>query len=47
MEILTDKPTENSILGRPRHIYEDNIRKELTAIGVSTRSWIDWTQDRD
>ena len=40
-KILTDKPT-----GRARR-WEDNIRMDLKEIGISTRNWIDSTQDRD
>ena len=34
-------------LGRPRHRWEDNIRMDFKEIGVSTRNWVDSTQDRD
>ena len=34
-------------LGRPRSRWEDNIRMDLKAIGINTRSWVDSAQDRD
>ena len=33
-KILTYKPTGKRPLGRPRHRWEDNIRKDLKEIGV-------------
>ena len=32
-KILTDKPKGKRLLGRPRHIWEDDIRMELKEIG--------------
>ena len=37
-KILTGKPTGNRPLGRPRSWWDDNIRMELTEIGVNTRN---------
>ena len=43
---LTGKPTEKRSLGRPRHRWED-IRMNLKEIGINTRNWVDWAQDRN
>jgi hypothetical protein len=34
-------------LGRSRRRWEDNIRINLTEIGINTRNWIDWARDRN
>ena len=34
-------------LERPRRRWEGNIRMELQEIGISTRNWVDLTQDGD
>ena len=34
-------------LGRPRCIWEDNIRMDLREIGINTRNSVDSAQDRD
>ena len=47
LNLLTDKPTGNKHLERPRHRWEDNIRKDLKEIGINTRNWVDSAQDRD
>ena len=46
-KILTGKPTGNRPLGRPRCRWEDNIRMDLEEIGIKTRNWVDWAQDRN
>ena len=46
-EILADKPTRNSLLGRPKRGWEGYIRTDIKEIGVSTGNWIDLAQDRD
>ena len=42
-KILTDTPTGNRHLGRPRSRWgwEDNIRMDLKEIGISTMNLID------
>ena len=47
MKILTGKPTGKRPLGRPRRRWEDNIRMDLTEMGINTWNWVDSTQDRD
>jgi hypothetical protein len=46
-KILTGKPTGKRLSGRPRRRWEDNIRMDLKDMGISTRNWVDWAQDRD
>ena len=40
--ILTGKPTEKRLLGRPRRRWEDNIRMDLEEIGINARNWVDF-----
>ena len=35
-KILTDKPTRNRLLERPRRRWEDKIRMNLKDIGINT-----------
>ena len=44
---LTGKSRGKRPLGRPRRRWEDNIRMDRKEIGISTRNWVDSTQDRD
>ena len=46
-KILTGNPTGKSPLGRSRRRWEDNIRMDLKEIGINTRNWVDFIQDRD
>ena len=41
------KPTAKWPLGRPRRIWEDNIRKDLKGISINTWNWVDSSQDRN
>jgi hypothetical protein len=45
--ILVGRPEGRRPLGRPRHRWEDNIKKDLTEIGFGDVDWIDLDQDRD
>ena len=36
-----------SPLGRPRRRLENSIRIDLKEIGINTRNWVDFVQDRD
>ena len=47
VKIVTDKPTGKRPLGKPRHRWEENIRRDLKEIGINTRNWVDSAQDRD
>ena len=42
--ILTDKPTGNRHLGRPRRRWKDNTRIELKEIGINTGNLFDLAQ---
>ena len=46
-KILTGKPTGKRPLGRPRHRWEDNIRKYHEEIGINAGNWVDSAQDRN
>ena len=47
LSILSDAPTENIALGRPRHRWEDNVSMNLKEIGVNTNIWIHSPDERD
>ena len=40
-EILTGKSTKKRPLGRPKHIWEEDIRMDLKEIGNNMRNWVD------
>ena len=39
-KILTGKPTGKRPLGRPRRIWEDNIRMDLEETGINADNWL-------
>jgi DNA relaxase NicK len=41
------KPEGKRPLGRPRHRWEDNIKKYLQEVGCGGMDWIDVALDRD
>jgi hypothetical protein len=45
--ILVGKLEGKRPLGRPRRMWEDNIRMDLTEIRWGGMEWIDLAQDRD
>jgi hypothetical protein len=45
--ILVRKPKGKTILGRPRHRWEDSIKINLIEIVWGGMDWIDLAQDRD
>jgi hypothetical protein len=45
--ILVGKPEGKRPLGKPRRMWEDNIRMDLREIGWSGIDWIDLAQDKD
>ena len=48
LKILTDKPTGNRPVGRPRRIRGGrNVGMNLKEISIYTRDWGDSAQDRD
>jgi hypothetical protein len=45
--ILVWRPEGRRPLGRPRHIWEDNIKMYIQEVGWGGIDWIDMAQDRD
>ena len=45
INILTDKHTAKEPLGMPVYRWENNFRMYLKEIGISTRNWVDLTQE--
>jgi len=45
--ILIKKPEEKKSVGRPRHIWKDNIKVDLKGISWDSVDWIHLAQDRD
>jgi hypothetical protein len=45
--ILVGRPEGMRPLGRPRRIWEDNIKMDLGEIGCGDVDWIHLAQDRD
>jgi hypothetical protein len=41
------KPEGKRPLGRPRRIWEDNIKMDVQEIGGSRGDWMELAQDRD
>jgi hypothetical protein len=46
-KVLVGKPEGKRPLGRPRRMWEDGIRMDLTEIGLGGVDWIRLAQDRD
>ena len=45
--VLVGKPEGKRPLGRPRHRWEDNNKKDLQEVGCGSMDWIELAQDRD
>ena len=45
--VLVGKPEGKIPLGRPRHRWEDNIKRDLQEVGWQGMGWIDLAEDRD
>ena len=45
--VLVGKPEGKRPLGRPRRIWEDNIKMDLQEVGRGCRDWMDLAQDRE
>jgi hypothetical protein len=45
--ILVGRPEGRRPLGRPRRIWDDNIKMDLRETGFGDVDWIHWAQDRD
>jgi hypothetical protein len=46
-KIFVEKPEGKRPLGRPRRRWEDNIKMDITGIGVEGVDWIHLDQNRD
>jgi hypothetical protein len=44
---LVGKPEGERTFGRPRHRWEDNIKRDLQEVGCGGMDWIELVQDRD
>jgi hypothetical protein len=44
--VLVGRPERKRPLGRPRLMWEDNIKMDLREIGIDGTNWIQRTQDR-
>jgi hypothetical protein len=44
--VLVGRPEGNRPLGRPRRRWEDNIKMDLSEIGIDGANWIQVAQDR-
>ena len=44
---LVGKPEGKRPLGRPRHIWEDDIKMDLKEVGGGCGNWMELAQDRD
>jgi len=45
--VLVGKPEGRRPLGRPRHIWEDNIKMDLQEVECGGMVWIELAEDRD
>jgi hypothetical protein len=45
--VLVGKPEGRRPLGRPRHRWNDNIRRDLQEVGGDCWNWMERAQDRD
>ncbi|KAJ4449008.1 hypothetical protein ANN_00402 [Periplaneta americana] len=45
--VLVGRPEGKRPLGRPRHIWGDNIKMDLREVGYDDRDWINLAQNRD
>ena len=44
--VLVGRPERKRPLGRPRRIWEDNIKMDLKVVGCDVRNWMNLAQDR-
>jgi len=45
--VLVGQPEGKRPLGRPRRVWEDNIKMDLQEVGCGDMDWIELAQDRD
>ena len=46
-KVLVGKPDGKRPLGRPRRIWEDNIKMDLEEVGKGCGDWMELAEDRD
>jgi len=46
-KVLMGKPGGKRPLGRPRRMWEDNIKMDLQGVGCGGMDWIEVAQDKD
>ena len=46
-KMLTGTPTRKRPIGRTRRRWEDITRMYRKEIGINTRNWVDWNENRD
>ena len=46
-KVLVGKPEGKRPLGRPRRLWEDNIKMDLEAVGRGCGDWMELAEDRD
>jgi len=46
IRIFVGKPEEKRLLGKPRCMWEDNIKMDLREIGIDGANWIQLSQNR-
>ena len=46
-KVVVGKPERKRPLGRPRHRWEDNIKRDLQEVGRGCGDWMELVQDRD
>ena len=44
---MLGKPEGKRPFGRPRRIWEDNIKMDLQEVGCGGMDWVEMAQDRD
>jgi hypothetical protein len=45
--VLVEKPEYKRPLGRPRSIWEDNIKIDIQEVGCGGKDWIELAQNRN
>ncbi|KAJ4445891.1 hypothetical protein ANN_12577 [Periplaneta americana] len=45
--VLVGRPEGKTLLGRPRHRWEENIEMDMREVGFDDRDWVNLSQDRD